>query len=251
MALFGKKARQNREKFTNGASGVLHRVVARDARVLKGKKTCNFLNDFGQKPAGVYGMGGPGSGMWYRWDTRTTLDQVHQLDVRWLHRHGYLDHLSRWVTWSRGERQTGSVGVRLVDGCLVVEYRCRQRGTDAWEDIRQVITLEWTPCHYGGQRPWFRCPGCQRRVAVLCGDDRLFLCRHCYRLPYTSQYETRLDRLYRKLRKLRDRVGEQYARKPKGMHWRTWERLRDQALDAEMIWDLAREATLDRLMRSG
>ena len=58
-------------------------------------------------------------------------------------------------------------------------------------------------------------------------------------------------RLYRKLRKLRDRVGEQYARKPKGMHWRTWERLRDQALDAEMIWDLAREATLDRLMRSG
>ena len=77
MALFGKKARQNREKFTNGASGVLRRVVARDARVLKGKKTCNFLNDFGQKPAGVYGMGGPGSGMWYRWDTRTTLAGVY------------------------------------------------------------------------------------------------------------------------------------------------------------------------------
>ena len=47
MAWFGKKTRQTREKFTNGASGVLRRVVARDARVLKGKKTCNFLNDFG------------------------------------------------------------------------------------------------------------------------------------------------------------------------------------------------------------
>ena len=46
MALFGKKVRQNREKFTNGASGVLRRVVARDARVLKGKKRCNFPNDF-------------------------------------------------------------------------------------------------------------------------------------------------------------------------------------------------------------
>ena len=177
--------------------------------------------------------------------------QVHQLDVRWLHRHGYLDHWSQWVTWSRGERQTGSVGVRLVDDCLVVEYCCRQRGTGAWEDIRQVIALDWTPCHYGGQRPWFRCPGCQRRVAVLCGYGRFFLCRHCYRLPYTSQSETRLNRLSRKLRKLQDRVGDQYARKPKGMHWHTWERLRDQVLDVEMTRDVALVASLDRLMRSG
>lgn len=37
-------------------------------------------------------MGGPGSGRWYRWKgTRTTLDEAYRLDVRWLHRHGYLD----------------------------------------------------------------------------------------------------------------------------------------------------------------
>ena len=175
-------------------------------------------------------MGGPGSGRWYRWQgTRTTLDDVYRLDVRWLHRHGYLD------TW--------------VDGRLVVEYRCRRRGTDTWEDIRQVFTLDWTSCHYGGQRPWFRCPGCQRRVAVLCGYDRLFLCRHCYRLPYTSQYETRLDRLYRKMRKLQARIGDQYARKPKGMHWRTWERLRQQEEQAQrlVLGDL--EVALERLQR--
>jgi hypothetical protein len=35
------------------------------------------------------------------------------------------------------------------------------------------------------------------------------------------------------------------------MHWRTWERLRDQTLDMEMTRDLAMEATLDRLMRRG
>ena len=196
-------------------------------------------------------MGGPGSGRWYRWQgTRTTLEEVYRLDVRWLHRHGYLDGRTHWVTWSRGEQQAGSLLLALQPEGVGLTYRYRVGGGD-WESVRQVVTLAWTPCHYGGERPWFRCPGCQRRVAVLCGDDRLFLCRHCYRLPYTSQYETRLDRLYRKLRKLRDRVGEQYARKPKGMHRRTWERLRDQALDAEMIWDLAREATLDQLMRSG
>jgi len=39
-------------------------------------------------------MGGPGSGRWYRWQgTRTTLDEVRRLTVRWLHRHGYLDSI--------------------------------------------------------------------------------------------------------------------------------------------------------------
>jgi hypothetical protein len=44
-------------------------------------------------------MGGPGSGRWYRWQgTRTTLDAVYRLDVRWLHRQGYLDGCLHWVT---------------------------------------------------------------------------------------------------------------------------------------------------------
>ena len=194
-------------------------------------------------------MGGPGSGRWYRWQgIRPTLDEVKRLDVRWLHRHGYLDGLLHLITWSRREQLNGSVSLALVDGHLVLEYCCRQRETDPWEDMRQVIILDWTLCHYGGQRPWFRCPGCQRRVAVLCGCDRFFLCRHCYRLPYTSQYETRLDRLSRKLRKLQDRIGHQHSRKPKGMHWRTWERLRDQTLDVEMTRDLALEASLHWLL---
>ena len=156
-------------------------------------------------------MGGPGSGRWYRWQgTRTTLDEVYRLDVRWLHRHGYLDGRSHWVTWSRGEQQAGSLLLALQPEGVVLTYRYRVGGGD-WESVRQVVTLDWTPCHYGGTRPWFRCAGCRRRVAVLCAEGN----------------------------------------KPKGMHWRTWERLRDQALDAEMIWDLARETTLDRLMRSG
>jgi hypothetical protein len=196
-------------------------------------------------------MGGPGSGQWYRWQgTRTTLEEVYRLDVRWLHRHGYLDGRPHGVTWSRGERQAGALLLALQPEGVVLTYRCRVGGGD-WESVRQIVTLDWTPCHYGGERPWFRCVGCQRRVGVLCGYGRLFLCRHCYRLPYTSQHETWLDRLSRKLGKLQDRVGHQYSRKPKGMHWRTWKRLRDQTLDAEMTRDLALEATLDRLLRSG
>ena len=195
-------------------------------------------------------MGGPGSGTWYRWDRRTTLEETQRLDIRWLHRSGYLTAYPHSVTWHQGEHQTGAISLVLQPEGLVLEYYYRANGAD-WEPMREVITLYWTPCHYGGSRPWFLCPGCQRRVAILCCRGKWFLCRHCYRLPYASQYETRLDRLYRKLWKLQDRVGHQCSRKPKGMHWRTWERLRDQALNMEMTRDLAIEATLDRLMRSG
>ena len=81
---------------------------------------------------------------------------------------------------------------------------------------------------------------CQRRVAVLAGLGHLFLCRHCSRLPYASQCEAPVDRLYRKARKIRDKMGashnlmEYVWRKPKGMHWRTFEWLCAQERDAHL-----------------
>lgn len=210
----------------------------------------HFSDDFDQKPRGVSGMGGPGSGRGFRWvDKRTTLDTVPRLDIRWLHRQGYLQPGARGlVTWHVGEQQNGSVRVAMADGRLVVECHYRRLGADDWEDMRQVLTLDWTACHYGGQRPWFLCPGCQRRVAVLCGAGQAFLCRHCYRLPYASQGEAVYDRLLRKRAKLRARVSARYT-KPKGMHWRTWERVREQLMVVEMACDLALEAACERLQQ--
>ena len=157
-------------------------------------------------------------------DTVTRLSKLASL--RWLHRHGYLDGRPHWVTWSRGEQQAGSLLLALQPEGVVLTYRYRVGGGD-WESVRQVVTLDWTPCHYGGEQPWFRCAGCRRRVAVLCGEGKWFLCRHCYELPYGSQQETAEDRHYRKVRKIRDRLGTSHNltepvwpwNKPKGMHW--------------------------------
>ena len=33
-------------------------------------------------------MGGQGSGRWYRWDTKTTIDTVHRLDIRYMRQQG-------------------------------------------------------------------------------------------------------------------------------------------------------------------
>jgi hypothetical protein len=52
-------------------------------------------------------------------------------------------------------------------------------------------------------------------------------------LPYSSQRETYTHRMMRKARKIRQRLGassnlfEPVWDKPKGMHWTTFERLRE------------------------
>src|SRR5829696_7809844 len=87
-------------------------------------------------------MGGVGSGNWYRLDKKGTTDGCHSLDVRDLHRDG-----------------------------LILSYGQRSGLGSEWEDVKEPVSLEWTPCNFGGERPWFLCPGagCGRRVAVLYG----------------------------------------------------------------------------------
>jgi len=55
------------------------------------------------------------------------------------------------------------------------------------ERVVQTIALTRTPCHFGGERYWFECPKCSKRVAVLYLRDELFLCRHCHKISYRSQ----------------------------------------------------------------
>jgi Zn-finger protein len=97
------------------------------------------------------------------------------------------------------------------------------------------VYLDWTPCHFGGQRPWFLCPahGCGRRVALLYGGA-IFACRHCHQLTYQSQRESHYQRAGRKVDKIIERLGRAsddncWPEKPKNMRWRTYHRLISQA----------------------
>jgi hypothetical protein len=88
-------------------------------------------------------------------------------------------------------------------------YRCRSGLGDEWEDVKETVPLAWTACNFGGERPWFFCPGagCGRRVAILYGPGCYFLCRHCYDLTYLSQREDKKDRALRRAQKIRMRLG--------------------------------------------
>jgi hypothetical protein len=99
--------------------------------------------------------------------------------------------------------------------------------------VQEPVPLSWTECNFGGERPWFVChgAGCGRRAAVLYGPGRYFLCRHCYDLRYESQREEKMRRALRRAQKIREGLGgsanmmEPFPEKPKGMHWKTYERL--------------------------
>jgi len=134
--------------------------------------------------------------------------------------------------WSRDGKTVVSIRVHTESSRVILTYRHRSGG-GAWKDESYPVWLDWTDCNLGGERPWFLCPtmGCGRRVAILYGG-RIFACRHCYKLAYTSQRETDDDRAARRANKIRKRLGWQQGifnpkgwKKPKGMHWRTFSQL--------------------------
>lgn len=114
---------------------------------------------------------------------------------------------------------------------LIIRYLDKREGKEA-RSINYVIGFTWINCNFGGKRPWFICPlkKCGRRVAILYGGP-IFSCRHCCNLVYQSQRQTVCDRAILQARKLRNKLNwdadilSDLQEKPKGMHWRTFNRL--------------------------
>jgi hypothetical protein len=113
-------------------------------------------------------------------------EDYRALDVRTLHRAGAL--VVGWsgnCQWSRNGEVRASIGVTIESlARLRLRYQVTTRGQTDTKDY--FVPLEWMPCHLGGNRPWFGCPSCGRRVAKLYGGA-VFACRHCWHLNYTSQ----------------------------------------------------------------
>lgn len=186
-------------------------------------------------------MGGFGSGIWCRWNKRECLDDHISIDVRRWERDGLLKP-GNWFAWqwTVNDEVSNSIQIRVELERVVLVYRQRAYGGD-WQDIEEPVHLSYTDCHYGGQRVWFQCPSCGRRSAKLYSQVPYFVCRHCCDLPYQCQGESLSDRAMRKARRIRRKLDasmnlmEPIWMKPKGMHWKTFERLRRQAESAEQI----------------
>ena len=92
------------------------------------------------------------------------------------------------------------------------------------------VGITTSSCHYGNYRYWFICPNCNKRVGVLyCAG--LYVCRHCIGANYATQLMQPIDKLFRKVAKIRHRLQWQqgiangHGSRSKGMHRKTYDRL--------------------------
>ena len=156
-------------------------------------------------------------GTYHRINKQITTDEVRGLDIRKIDKKmfNYVGW-TNYYTWDDGEY----IEYRIEPDRLIVT------------SSDQILFLDKTRCNYGGHRYWFKCPQCNERSGVLYNKNSKFLCRQCHKLPYSSQRESDVYRLVRKIRKIRRRLNVSYnlsepiLTKPKGMHWKTFEYLR-------------------------
>ena len=169
-----------------------------------------------------------------RWEwehTRKSTAGLLSLDVRRLNRQGALrPGVVCSVGWGKG--QTIITRMNRTGDALTLDYTTRAYGQTEPTSHRQPVALDWTPCHYGGHRVWFACPGCGSRRAVLFSAGGVFRCRACHDLAYQSTRDDDIDRGTRRIRTLQGKLNAapgctpwHIPSKPAGMHWRTYDRL--------------------------
>ena len=135
-----------------------------------------------------------------------------------------------------------SIGYRIETGSVVLSYS--QNG----EPFQQQVPIYRSRCYFGGERHWFGCPRCGRRIALLYLRNRGFACRSCNRIAYSSQSEDAMGRAWRKQSKIERRLADEW-RRPKGMHLSTYERLVGQIIECEDVREVALYDRLGALMR--
>lgn len=184
-------------------------------------------------------MGGIGSG---RIGYKYLVERCLALDIRSLHRNGRLSSDGYcFFRWTCNGKPLGDVRCWIEKNKISLFYKWCQ-GEDSWQSINETIYLAWTRCNYGGQRAWFLCPECGRRVAVLYAPQQYFRCRGCHNLAYASQNEGFMDRISRKRRQIREKLGASMNLflpviiKPKGMHQNTFNRLQGNEQYYEWKW---------------
>ena len=199
-------------------------------------------------------MGGRGSGRSSGYGGKRNTSSSMPLDIRKFTHKGLLvpGNSFSWQ-WLVCKREVASLNIRVDLQSMVLSYR--MKSTD--ELVEQRVQTQTSPCNLGGQRHWFTCPRCSKRVAVLYAPGRYFACRHCGGLSYPTQKERSGNRASTAANKLRKRLGwpagiaHGDGAKPKGIHWATYWQLKSRydALVQVCLHDITRKlGTLHKLL---
>lgn len=205
-------------------------------------------------------MGGYGSG---RQCGRPIAEHCLKIDLAWMMRAG----LAVAGSWRSGQLRWTCNGEPSGD----INYSCDMTDPDRSELVLrfttgasrgepkrhvQHIRLSYTVPQLGGKRWWMHCPVSGARVGKLYvppGGD-IFASRKAWRIGYRSQRIAAQDRPFEALFRLQKRMGctegwGQPIRRPKGMHHRTFERLKDEYWQLDEECGLAMAGAMARLTK--
>jgi hypothetical protein len=151
------------------------------------------------------------------------------IDIRDPHHRELVDRPGSRISWRWNRNGESHCSIDLVfyrDNAVLTDVTDRERPRTL------SISLLRTACNYGGTRPWFGCPACSNRCAILHFHDGHFRCRKCHGLGYRSQVEASSERPRLIAQRIRRSLGGSvnlglpFPAKPPKMHWRTYYRIR-------------------------
>ena len=138
--------------------------------------------------------------VWYHYNKKRTTKDLLELNISTLKKANFFQKntikdgaLSWTMSYGGGElEKIGGIHIssnfigenRYVT--LIYTYKDQER-------IDYKVQITTTRPNYGGERHWFVCPRCGRKVAFLYGA-MYFLCRHCHNLTYKKQQVGRAGR---------------------------------------------------------
>lgn len=189
-------------------------------------------------------MGGYGSGRWRI--GKDVVEKCRTLDINRFAREGKLSSSAFYWHWINEKEETSAsiiVWPELNGIRLLYTYTCFGHK----QDMDYLVPVVYIHVGYG-ERPYFLCPRCGARCLKLYMNSPYFICRTCANLAYNCQREKEADRLMRRARKIRRKIGASMSmldsillwNKPKRMRWDTFIQLKSQVQNFEsMVWSIA------------
>jgi hypothetical protein len=191
---------------------------------------------------GGFGSGPYGTGGLLR---KRTVEETYYLNIQSLKKD--LNNKLLTISWNNGKI---TISVLTKNDHIIIAYSAGD------ERIKERVNIDSTQVGYG-ERLWFNCPSCDDRTARLYLVRKGFACRTCQNLTYLSCQESGdpLDYLYLKIKRLQKQLGmispDPYDipfLKPKNMHQRTYNKLRNRLID---IQDEREQYFLTQCLRRG
>jgi len=103
----------------------------------------------GKRASQEINLGGSGSGNWYRFDSKTRVEDCLNIDARHLDRKGRLEP---WQGYSWEWQNGCNIFIKTEPEAIELIYTITKNG-EQHEEVDYRVPLSWTSCNYGGKRP--------------------------------------------------------------------------------------------------